>query len=236
MEDERRKIWSKILAQAIGPLRAHLKDTTCPLVVRGSAAEQQLEDARLETEGKRLELFKLVTRVTELEVKVGKRMAELETVANHWAIAAEATAELELVFAKNKLQNMQKYRQEHNMGAPSGRVKLSGCQDVAVEEAPGPSVRSGPVIEATGTAGEGRGRDQEVSRGSRVRYHSPLMIPVVWGFERTAPTGMLPKEVLLEYMAEPHSAIIRRSTPDAHPRYRLLAPHLDGLAEYAPKM
>ena len=236
MEEERRKIWSKILAQAIGPLRTYLKDTTCPSVVPGNVAEQELQDARLETEEKRLEVFKLVTRVTELELSVGKRMEELEKVAGHWATAAEAQAELDLIFVKNKLEKVRQYRREHNMAAPSQHVRSSGCQDVAVGGAPGPSVQSGPVIEATETAGEGRGRDQEVSRGSRVRYHSPLMIPVVWGFTRDAPTGMLPKEVLHEYMAKPHEAIIRRSTPDAHPKFRLLAPHLEGLAEYAPKM
>ena len=42
MEEERRKIWSKILAQAIGPIRAYLKDTSFPQVVAGSLAEQEL--------------------------------------------------------------------------------------------------------------------------------------------------------------------------------------------------
>ena len=204
----------------------------------GSAAEQEqreLEDARLQTEEKRLEVFKLVTRVTELEIAVGKRMAELEDVAGRWAASAEAMTELEMIFCRQKLENMKTYRQAHNIAArrPESSVQRSG--DAVVVEAPGSSVQRSDDAAAVETPGRWRGRDKEASMGSRARHHSPLMIPVLWGFQRDAPTGMLPKEVLQEYMTEPNSCIIRRPTPDAHPQYRLLAPGHEALQEFRPR-
>ena len=230
-----RRVWCRILAQTIGPLREHLKDSTCPLVAPGSPAERELEDARLETEEKRLEVFKLVTRVTELEIAVRKRMEELEQVAGAWADPLEAMTELELVFVRQKLQRMKNYKRTHNMspGPRESSVQRSG--DVVAVGAPRSSFQRSDDAAAVETIGEGRGRDKQASMGSRARHHSPLMLPVVWGYQDDAPTGMLPKEVLQEYMTQPDSCIIRRSTPDAHPRYRLLAPDHEALQEFRPR-
>ena len=256
MPVDHRKVWCRLLAQAIGPLRAHLQDTTCPLVVPGSAAERELEEARHEIEEKRLQLFKLVTRITEVEITVGKRLEELEKVAGTWAASAEAMTELEMIFCKQKLENMRRYRTEHKIAArPVSSVQHSTSSSAAAAagepagEAPGFSVQHSTSSSAA-TAGEApgssahrsmshsetptRGRDR-ASQGCRIRHHSPLMIPVQWGFARDAPTGMLPSEVLHEFNRGPDACIIRRTSPDAHPQWRLLAPNHEALQEFRPR-
>ena len=238
MSERPRKVWCRLLAQAIGPLREHLKDTTCPLVEPGSPAERELQDARHDIEEKRLQLFKLVTRITELEIAVGKRLEELEKVAGAWAASAEESAELEMVFCKQKLENMRNYRMAHKIAARPSTLSHAAAAGQAVEEANvAASVQSSSVaadVHAPRSQTPTRGRDN-APRGSYDRHHSPLMIPVQWGMTENSPTGLLPSEVLHTYSRGSHCCIIRRSTPDAHPEWRLLAPDHEALQEFRPR-
>ena len=225
MEDERRKIWSKLLAQAIGPLREFLQDSSFPLVAPGSAAERELDDARRETADKRQELLQLATRITELEINVGKRLEEFEIAAGKWGAAAQATAELEMVLCKEKLQHAQTFMNKHSITArPS---------DVASSQLPQPAESTQPRGPQK-DVGEGRGRDR-VPQGARQRHHSPLMLPVLWGYQRDAPTGMIPVDVLLEHQSGPNPCIIRRTSPNQFPVHRLVAPNLEALQPYRPR-
>ena len=87
------------------------------------------------------------------------------------------------------------------------------------------------------TSPPARGRDK-ASRalGSSARTVSPLMVPVLWGLGSAAevPTGLLPSKLLQFHSRATGGCIIRRMTPDAHPKWRLLAPELPELQEFRP--
>ena len=237
-------MWCRLLAQAIGPLREHLRDTECPLVAPGSPAERELEEARHDIEERRLELFRLVTRITEVEIAVGKRLEELENVAGSWAASAEETTELEVRFCQQKLENMRTYRMAHNIAARPSTLSSAAAVGEAVGEAPvqsssvAASVQSSSVtadVQAPRSGSPTRGRDR-APRGSCDRHHSPLMIPVQWGITPNSPTGMLPSEVLRQYNSGTNCCILRRRTPGVHPRWYLLAPDHEALQEFRPQM
>ena len=232
MPDAARRSWCRVLAQVIAPLREHLKDTLCPLVAPGSPAELALEETKKP-------LDDLMNRMTILEIVVNKRLEQFEV---SWVAAAEAVSELEFTLCKQKLDKIKAVKEAHQHS--EFRIPRRSADDVAVshvaanageEEISSAAAAAAGEEETTAAAADpGRGRQQGTgARGARARTVSPLMVPVLWGFGGGVPTGLLPMEVLRAHTRQGGS-IIRRSTPDAHPKWRLLAPDHPELKPFRP--
>ena len=211
MTENARRLWCRVLAQVIGPLRKHLRDTECPLVAPGSAAEMALEETKQPLED-------LTNRMTMLEVFVTKKLEQFET---SWVTAAEAISELELTLCKQKLDKIKAFKEarQHSEFRVPQRPARPRVPRFAAEEETSSATDAGEEETSATASAPSRGRVR--TRGSRARTVSPLMIPVLWGFGADAPTSLLPSQVLKAHSGG-RGAIIRRSTPDAHPVWRLV--------------
>ena len=216
MPEQARKCWSRILAQALGPLREHLKDNLYPVIEPDSPAEQRLAEAQEPSDN-------LVGRLTDLEVSVGKRLEQLKEFASTWASAMEGMAELESIFFKQKLEKMKTIRESHMLAAGAAAHGATSGSEQAVAA---PTAK-----DETST----RGREKALgAQGARLRTVSPLMVPVLWGLGANEGTGLVPLEVLQAHSRSSNGCIIRRMTPDAHPKWRLLAPEHPQLQQFRP--
>ena len=211
MPDPARRVRCRVRAQVIAPLRHHLRDTLVPLVAPGSAAELALEETKKPLED-------LTNRMTMLEVFVTKKLEQFET---SWVTAAEAISELELTLCKQKLDKIKAFKEarQHSEFRVPQRPARPRVPRFAAEEETSSATDAGEEETSATASAPSRGRVR--TRGSRARTVSPLMIPVLWGFGADAPTSLLPSQVLKAHSGG-RGAIIRRSTPDAHPVWRLV--------------
>ena len=214
MPETARKSFCKVLAQVVGPLREHLKDTS----VQGPQQEETQDD--------------LMMRITNFEISVAKKLEQFEV---SWVTAAEAITELELTLCKQKLDKIQAAREAHQRSEFSvlRPVEPSVLCPTAAEETSS-ATAAAAAEEETCDPIRGRKKGTRV-QGSRARTVSPLMVPVLWGLGVGVPTGLLPLEVLQAHSRATDGSIIRRSTPDAHPKWRLLAPDHPQLRPWRPQ-
>ena len=220
MPENARKTWCRVLAQVIAPIREHLKDTLYPLVEADSPAELQV----LESEAPRAELREMMARLRTLEAK-------LEQFEVSWVSSAQAVAELELTLCKQKVDRIK---------ATVPHFAQSSIPQLAQSSVPSPAARevASPVAAASDVEEEAhapsRGRKQD-SKGSRARTVSPLMVPVLWGMGEGAATALVPLPVVQSQTRGTGGCIIRRSTPDAHPKWRLVATQHPDLMPFRPQ-
>ena len=214
MPETARKSFCKVLAQVVDPLREHLKDT--------SVLRPQQEETHDE----------LMTRISNFEISVAKKLEQFEV---SWVTAVEAVTELEMTLCKQKLDKIHAVREARQSSEFSvlRPVEPSVPHPVVEEETSSAAVAASAGEE---TREPIRGREQGVRvQGSRTRTVSPLMVPVLWGLGADVPTGLLPLEVLQAHSRASDGSIIRRSTPDAHPKWRLLAPDHPQLRPFRPQ-
>lgn len=252
MSDTARKVWCRVLAQAVAPVRAAMKDTVCPLVAPGSPAEHQSLEAQVDESQHNALLMK---RFADLEVSVGKQLEEFKDVVCAWISCGEAVAELEALLSKQKVDRIKQFRESHEgaklrspgwgvlPGPSSPPLPDTAAASAAAAAAPAEEGSNAAIAALEAESGheasiQTRGRwSKPVGQGSRARDVSPLMIPVLWGLGPASSllTGLLPSHILNAYLHPSGDCIVRRSTPDAHPKYRLLAPDKAELQPWRPR-
>ena len=143
-------------------------------------------------------------------------------------------AELEFLLCKQKVDKIKAVREAHQRSAFS--VLRPAEPSVPHPAADEETSSAAAAADGEETRAPVRGREQRPRvEGSRVRTVSPLMVPVLWGPGAGAPTGLLPLQVLKFHSRGTGGCIIRRSTPNAHPEWRLLAPDHPELKQFHPR-